>query len=357
MLSIDKKVSDEKIKLLIENFMNSDVEKYILGRNENAKNLSRVTNINGFIDDFTNDRLFDNKPVHRIDEILNKKSLIVSSSLAIYPFSAINNLRKNGFINILNILDIAEYQDFRIEFMRCAKIDLNSNFDKYKKIYDCFNEDNSRSVFKDILNFRSNFDLKYMEKYIVDFENQYFEKFLNLKNDEVFVDIGSFDGKTSLEFIRRCPNYKSIYVFEPSLENMAISRENLKKYKNINFFSKGLSNQKDSLKFDENFGSASIISEKGTTTIEVDTLDNLVNEKVTFIKMDIEGWESMAIEGMRNHILNDHPKMAVSVYHKVDDFWKIPEQIFAIRNDYDIYMRHYTEGTDETVMFFIPKQS
>ena len=59
----------------------------------------------------------------------------------------------------------------------------------------------------------------------------------------------------------------------------------------------------------------------------------------------------MAIEGMRNHILNDHPKMAISVYHKVDDFWKIPEQVFAIRHDYDIYMRHYTEGTDETVMF------
>jgi hypothetical protein len=63
----------------------------------------------------------------------------------------------------------------------------------------------------------------------------------------------------------------------------------------------------------------------------------------------------MAIEGMKNHILNDYPKMAISVYHKVNDLWKIPEQILAIRDDYNIYIRHYTEGTDETVMFFMPK--
>ena len=103
-------------------------------------------------------------------------------------------------------------------------------------------------------------------------------------------------------------------------------------------------------------GSASKISEIGSITIEVDTLDNLVKEKVTFIKMDIEGAEELAIEGMKNHILNDYPKMAISVYHKADDFWKITEQILNIRNDYDIYMRHYTEGTDETIMFFIPKK-
>ncbi|MFA6740691.1 MAG: FkbM family methyltransferase [Arcobacteraceae bacterium] len=126
--------------------------------------------------------------------------------------------------------------------------------------------------------------------------------------------------------------------------------------KNVNFISKGLSNHKDTLKFDMGSGSASKISEIGAITIEVDTLDNLVKEKITFIKMDIEGAEGLAIEGMKNHILNDYPKMAISVYHKVDDFWKIPQQIFNIRNDYDIYMRHYTEGTDETVMFFIPKR-
>ena len=160
---------------------------------------------------------------------------------------------------------------------------------------------------------------------------------------------GGYDGQTSLEFIKHCPKYKSIYIFEPS-------KENLKAYKNIHFISKGLSNKEDILKFDTSLGSASSISEEGSVEIYVDTLDNIVNEKITFIKMDIEGAEGMAIEGMKKHISEDYPKLAISVYHKADDFWKIPEQILAIRDDYDLYMRHYTEGTDETVMFFIPNK-
>ncbi len=40
----------------------------------------------------------------------------------------------------------------------------------------------------------------------------------------------------------------------------------------------------------------------------------------------------------------------------VDDFWRIPEQVLSYRDDYNIFLRHYTEGVSETVMFFIPKQ-
>ena len=63
-----------------------------------------------------------------------------------------------------------------------------------------------------------------------------------------------------------------------------------------------------------------------------------------------------AIVGAETVIRKWHPSMAICVYHKPDDFWKIPEQVLAIRNDYKLYMRHYTQGSDETVMFFIPKK-
>ena len=86
----------------------------------------------------------------------------------------------------------------------------------------------------------------------------------------------------------------------------------------------------------------------------MDTIDNLINENITFIKIDIEGTEGMALQCARAHILQDHPKLAVCCYHKVDDLWRIPEQILAMRNDYSIYLRHYTNGLHETVMYFIP---
>ena len=57
----------------------------------------------------------------------------------------------------------------------------------------------------------------------------------------------------------------------------------------------------------------------------------MVNEKVTFIKMDLEGWELLALEGSKRHILEDHPKLAISVYHHPSDFRRIFEFVLALR--------------------------
>ena len=71
--------------------------------------------------------------------------------------------------------------------------------------------------------------------------------------------------------------------------------------------------------------------------------------------MDIEGNEIAAINGAKKTILRNHPKLAICVYHKGDDFVSIPQAVFRIRKDYDVYLRHYTQGIFETVMFFVPK--
>jgi hypothetical protein len=70
--------------------------------------------------------------------------------------------------------------------------------------------------------------------------------------------------------------------------------------------------------------------------------------------MDIEGGEKSALLGARECIRKNNPKLAICVYHCVDDLWKIPELIFDISDDYNIFLRHYTEGPVETVMFFVP---
>jgi len=360
MMLLEEQVINDDTKLLVEKFLDQEkLERYILGRNKNAQILASHVKIIGFIDDFTTEAQWMNKPIFKSLDLPNKDTcIVVSCSLAIYPHSARTSLRKNGFKNILDYLEVSKYsqnKNLQVQFIDDAKQDIEKNYDKYDAIFDKIKDKASRKVYLDLMNFRKNMDLRYLSEYKVNPIRQYFEDFLNLGYNEVFVDAGSFDGTTSVEFIKHCPKYKSIYILEPSEKNLVLAKHNLKDYENIYFIAKGLSNQKDTLKFNTTAGSASSISENGNVTIAVDTLDNLVREKVTFIKMDIEGSEGLAVEGMKHHILNEHPKMAISVYHKVDDLWKIPEQIFAIREDYDIYIRHYTEGTDETIMFFIPK--
>ncbi|MEJ2610174.1 MAG: FkbM family methyltransferase [Candidatus Thiodiazotropha sp.] len=357
MITLEKFEIEERKKALVNNFVNSNAKKYIMGisRDGYAKGLSNIVDINGFIDDFTNSKFFLNKPIVKTAD-LEKDSLIVVCS-TVRTRTAVQKLHEMGFINVISYPEFYKYIDnhqIKLRILSDFDKEYSQHSEKYDLIHSRLKDTLSKETFISLLNYRSTANLEYMKNFIFDPKGQYFEDFLKLQ-EEVFIDAGGFDGQTSIEFIKHCPNYKAVYIIEPSKESLEIIKNNLKNFKNINFISKGLSNKQDTLKFDMESGSASSISENGTVSIEVDTLDTLVEEKVTFIKVDIEGAEGLAIEGMKHHILKDHPKMAISVYHKVDDFWKIPEQIFSIRDDYDIYMRHYTEGTDETVMFFMPK--
>lgn len=57
----------------------------------------------------------------------------------------------------------------------------------------------------------------------------------------------------------------------------------------------------------------------------------LKNEKVTFIKMDIEGLEMKAIKGASKIIKEQKPRLAICIYHKPDDFVSIPALLLELR--------------------------
>ena len=73
--------------------------------------------------------------------------------------------------------------------------------------------------------------------------------------------------------------------------------------------------------------------------IEVVSLDDDLMEKVTLIKMDIEGAEQAALSGCRRHIKEEMPKLLISVYHNNEDIWKIPRMVEEMNSNYRFYLR------------------
>ena len=52
-----------------------------------------------------------------------------------------------------------------------------------------------------------------------------------------------------------------------------------------------------------------------------------------------EGAEAAALEGMREVLKEHKPKLMVSAYHRIEDFFALPLQILEVRPDYQVYLR------------------
>lgn len=177
------------------------------------------------------------------------------------------------------------------------------------------------------------------------------------KDEEVFIDGGCYDGKSSIEFKKWCDNSDVketyIYAWEPDPKNLEICKATLIDFHNqYKIIDKGLWSKKDTLYF-EIGGEASSISENGTAQINVDSLDNIVKTPVTFIKMDIEGAEYNALLGAEKTITRYKPKLAICVYHKPEDIWEIPWLIHQLNPNYKFYLRHYSLTVSDTVLYAI----
>ena len=198
--------------------------------------------------------------------------------------------------------------------------------------------------------------------------NQYvFEKFEFNQDDTVFVDAGAFDGDTAELFFDNFPNFKKGILFEPN----PINRENINKRfyvkeKEIEVYSKGLSNEKKSLEITINHSASTVEKGQYNTSIhnkeivELIALDKVLNEKVSFIKMDIEGSELDAINGCKFTIKSQTPNLAICVYHRLSDLWDIPLKILEINPNYEFYLRHYSGNNHslyETVLYAVRKKT
>jgi hypothetical protein len=69
--------------------------------------------------------------------------------------------------------------------------------------------------------------------------------------------------------------------------------------------------------------------------------------------MDIEGAELEALKGASETIIKHKPNLAISLYHKPQDLWEIPNFIKSLRNDYKFYLRSHGHLTFDSVLYCI----
>jgi len=189
---------------------------------------------------------------------------------------------------------------------------------------------------------------------------QYFpQDIIKLKKDEVFVDVGAFDGDTVALFIKEsCSKFNKIISYELDKNNYLKLLENVNRYEpeiksRIVSHNMGLMNENKIINYFSGSTSAVIDLHSSATGQVVKLSEHLKNISPTYIKMDIEGAEFDALMGAEEIIKTCKPKLAVCVYHNPEHFWHIPFYIKRIAPEYRIYLRHHSLDITETVCYAI----
>jgi len=145
-----------------------------------------------------------------------------------------------------------------------------------------------------------------------EFETQIVKKIIH--EGSTVIDMGANIGYYTLIFARLVGSEGKVFAFEPDPENFHILKKNLEinNYQNVILEQKAVSNQSGKLRLyldNKNKGAHTIfkpVDNAPSVEINAITLDDYFRNfkgKIDFIKMDIEGGEAEAVEGMSS-ILN-----------------------------------------------------
>lgn len=328
---------------------------FVVGRNDQAADLIGRLRLDGLVDDFAPPGATWNGLVAVAGAALPADAIVINCSTSISPVAVEQRIAAVGTATLVSIRDIIAAADGVIAqpwFVQDQRDDWQAFEAEWAEVFASLEDEASRQTLLDLARYRLTADTGFMQAYAVRMQDQYFEPFLDLR-DEVFVDAGGFDGDTTEAFCRRYPDYRRVHLFEPSQRNMAAARARLAGHRDIVFHPEGVSDQPGLVTFDAEAGSASAVTSGVGEAVAMTTLDLAVDEPVSLIKMDLEGWELTALAGCERHIREDRPKLAIAVYHRAADFRTVWRYARTLHPDYRVYLRHYTQGWSETVMFFV----
>jgi len=94
----------------------------------------------------------------------------------------------------------------------------------------------------------------------------------------------------------------------------------------------------------------------GSVAVTAQTIDNLLgSERLSLLKLDIEGAELEALMGAQRTIAQHGPVLALCVYHRQDHLWRVPLMVRQWREDYAFFLRPHNEEGWDLVCYAVPR--
>ena len=309
--------------------------------------ISKHEKIDFFIDKYKCNQVINNMKVYDLDIPKNTK---VYNSLIFHEAEVINELNCSQLTSYIDTLH--KYPEIITELHTSSFLWLAGDLlhEDLKNVRKLLKDEISLTFFDKWVEFRKTFNMKHYPSQTHSQQDQYFLE--GFKFSKRFIDAGAFNGDTVGHYYKH--NDGEVISFEPDPKNLK-ALACFSKGKNVLIYPLGVSDKTELLKFRKS-GSSSSFCDEGDDFLAVTSLDETVyNFMPDYIKMDIEGSEYKALLGSQKIIKDFTPNLAICIYHKAEDLWKIPLLINEINPNYTFKIRSHGPLATEVVLYCTKK--
>ena len=261
-----------------------------------------------------------------------------------------------------------QLEDMKIPNCSLDTYVIHNHFHEFEEVFLSL-DDESRAVYAGVLLGRMTGDMELIEQYCCD--NQYFAlpKFRYLSdNNGVIINCGAYVGDTLEHFVENSlGSFRRIYAFEPNETVFGALQKRAELLKELWALSddqiicekKGVGHKIGFLPFRDVLrnlnASLTTIETESKSRIEIANLDQYLLQKdeggVTFINADIEGSEWDMLHGAQETIQRHKPKLAISIYHNIFDFFRIQLYLKELVPEYQFHIRHHSNTDVDTLLY------
>ncbi len=260
-----------------------------------------------------------------------------------------------------------QLEEMQLEYCTYFEYIISNKWKLFCKVYqEILEDDFSKSTYQSVISANLTGDWEKIKEVFV--KEQYFAlpQFYSLQvKPDVFVDLGAYVGDVLEEFIKRRGEIIKAYCFEPSersykaleVRKLRLEAEWALEEDQIILEKKLVGSKKGVGTLVEVGGGTANHMENSTKkgkTVEIISLDEYFSdkkEKPTLIKADIEGAEMEMLKGASQIISVYKPMLAISVYHRGEDLYKLPLLIKKLNPNYRMELRQHAVNCFETVLY------
>ena len=296
---------------------------------------------------------------HVSDREFESKVAVICVGKKVHHGEIVRKLKAIGFKEIIYLMDIYEIHNpfnLPVALSQNGFQFYSDNTNEILKAVDLFEDKMSLEVYTSCI--KTHIQRKPVPIPDSPREEQYFPKDIQLKKGySDVINCGAYDGDTIKLLNKNQGKVSTVFCFEPEQKIFSrltkyLMKENNSIANEVVAFPCAVCDKEAMMPFISSDGLGSRISETGDSFVQGISLDGVLpGFKPTFICMDIEGMEKMALKGAESILRKQQPDLAVCVYHNPSHLWEIPLYLNSLKVGYKFHLRNYTSFTYETVLY------